>query len=189
LVDETYREMNFAGPTPLSATLSARCISVASVSKSFGMPGVRIGWIVTRNRDLQRIFLAAKEQIFICNSVVDEELAFKALSQKAALLPPILERNRCAFQTVRRWMAGRADLEWVEPSGGVVCFPRMIERRETRVDAFYRILNGKYGTFVGPGHWFEMDRRFMRIGYAWPSTSELAEGLLNIGLALGEASA
>jgi aspartate/methionine/tyrosine aminotransferase len=43
LVDETYREMNFAGPTPLAASLSPRCISVASLSKSYGLPGIRMG--------------------------------------------------------------------------------------------------------------------------------------------------
>ena len=53
LVDETYGEMNFAGPTPLAASISPRCISVASVSKSYGLPGIRIGWVITRDRRLQ----------------------------------------------------------------------------------------------------------------------------------------
>lgn len=187
LVDETYREMNLAGPTPLAAAQSSRCISVASLSKSYGLPGIRMGWVITRDPSLRQLFLAAKEQIFICNSIVDEEIAFAALSQKTRILPLILERNRRAFEIVKAWMSQQKDLEWVEPRGGVVCFPRIKPSSDVLVDAFYHILNDKYGTYVGPGHWFEMDRRFMRIGYGWPRAEELAEGLQSISAALEEA--
>ena len=187
LIDETYREMAFSGPAPLGAELGDHCIGVASLSKSYGLPGIRIGWIAARDKDLQETFLAAKEQMFICKSVVDEEIAFRVLSRKGEILPPILEKNRKALATLRSWIGGQADLEWVEPSGGVVCFPRF--RRGTAVDVeeFYRILNGKYGTYVGPGHWFGMDRRFMRIGFGWPAADELAGGLANISSAVEEA--
>jgi DNA-binding transcriptional MocR family regulator len=50
------------------------------------------------------------------------------------------------------------------------------------------LLNEKYKTFVGPGYWFEQDRRSMRIGYGWPQPSELSEGLENISRALREAA-
>jgi len=180
--------MNFAGLTPLAASLSPRCISVASLSKSYGLPGIRMGWIITRDRELRETFLAAKEQIFICNSVLDEAIAAHVLGRKERVLPPILRRSRDAFGEVRAWIAKQTDLEWVEPSGGVVCFPRIKADSGVRVDDFCRILNDKHSTFVGPGHWFEMDRRYMRVGYGWPKPSELTEGLANIALALEEAA-
>ncbi len=186
LVDETYREMNFSGPTPPAAGFGRHCISVASMSKSYGLPGIRIGWIITRDESLRETFLAAKEQMFICNSVVDEEIAFEVLSRKEKILPPILSRNRRAFEALRSWIGAQAAFEWVEPSGGVVCFPRIRPDSAADIDAFYRILNEKYRTFVGPGHWFGMDRRFMRIGYAWPAAGELEEGLNNISSAVEE---
>jgi aspartate/methionine/tyrosine aminotransferase len=187
LVDETYREMNLTGPAPLAAALSPRCISVASMSKSYGLPGIRMGWIITRDPALQELFLAAKEQILICNSVVDEEIALAVLAHKSRFLPPILERNRRALATVKDWMARQLPLEWVEPQGGVVCFPRIRPSSGVDVGAFYRILNEKYGTYVGPGHWFGMERRFMRIGYGWPPPGELDAGLESITAALAEA--
>ena len=187
LVDETYREMNTAGPTPLAASLNPCCISVSSMSKSYGLPGIRIGWIITRNEQLHETFLAAKEQIFICNSIVDEEIAWRTLARKAEILPPILERNRAGLAVLKRWIAGQQVFEWVPPSGGVVCFPRIRPESGVNVDAFYRIQNDKYKTIVGPGHWFGMDRRFMRIGYGWPTAGELEEGLHNLSLAAGEA--
>ncbi|MBE0695855.1 MAG: aminotransferase class I/II-fold pyridoxal phosphate-dependent enzyme [Anaerolineaceae bacterium] len=187
LVDETYREMNFAGPSPLAASISPRCISVASMSKSYGLPGIRIGWIITQDKALQETFLAAKEQIFICNSVIDEEIAFSVLSRKEQILPPILERSRKGFLLTQAWMSEQHALEWVQPSGGVVCFPRIKLDLAVDVDRFYQVLNDKYSTFAGPGHWFGMDRRYMRIGYGWPALDELGEGLHSISLAVEEA--
>jgi aspartate/methionine/tyrosine aminotransferase len=73
----------------------------------------------------------------------------------------------------------------VLPEGGVVCFPRMKEIVD--VEAFYTILNNKYETYVGPGHWFEMDKRYFRIGFGWPTTEDLTIGLNNISKALEEA--
>ncbi|MCX6081070.1 MAG: pyridoxal phosphate-dependent aminotransferase [Chloroflexi bacterium] len=187
LVDETYREMNFAGPTPLAAGLGAHCISVTSMSKSYGLPGIRIGWIITRDPQLQETFLAAKEQIFICNSIIDEQVAYQALNRKNQILPAILEKNRRHFGIVKQWIENQSIFEWVQPSGGVVCFPRIKSASGVDIEAFYKILNEKYKTFVGPGHWFGMERRYMRIGFGWTSTAELQEGLQNLSLAAEQA--
>jgi aspartate/methionine/tyrosine aminotransferase len=187
LVDETYREMNFAGPTTLTACIGSHCISVASMSKSYGLPGIRIGWIVTRDKLLQETFLAAKEQIFICNSIIDEEIACQALSRKNQILPPILEKNRSAFEMVKAWIQNQDIFEWVQPSGGVVCFPRIKPASGVNIEAFYHILNEKYKTFVGPGHWFGMERNYMRVGFGWPNANELEEGLQYLSQAAEEA--
>ncbi len=90
LVDETYREMTFGGPLPLAASLSERAIGVSSLSKTDGLPGIRIGWLMTRDRALLDRFLAAKEQILITNSVVDEAIAEVALRRRPERLPVIL---------------------------------------------------------------------------------------------------
>jgi aspartate/methionine/tyrosine aminotransferase len=190
LCDETYREMSFDKVLPVAASLSERAISVSSLSKTYGLPGIRMGWLLTRDRRLQETFLAAKEQIMVCNSVVDEEIAFRFLQKKESFLRATFEMIRAHFQIVKDFMtrgAGAEFLEWVEPQGGVVCFPRIRSDAGVNVEAFYRILGGEHSTFVGPGHWFEMDRRYMRIGYGWPKTAELREGLSNLALALKSA--
>ncbi len=186
ILDETYREMAFSGILPNAAELSPKVISVSSLSKTYGLPGIRTGWLSCRNPDLMQLFLAAKEQIMICNSVVDEEIAFQFLEKKERYLPLICEKIESHFRIMKNWIESQNDLEWVEPTGGVVCFPRI--KAECRTDAprFYRILNERYKTFVGPGHWFEMDPRYMRIGYGWPKTDELLRGLQNISLAVSE---
>ena len=68
LLDETYRDMAFGKVLPSAASLSSRAISVSSLSKTYGLPGIRTGWLACRDKTLIEMFLAAKEQIMICNS-------------------------------------------------------------------------------------------------------------------------
>jgi aspartate/methionine/tyrosine aminotransferase len=183
LVDETYREMTFGGPLPCAAALTPQAISVSSLSKTYGIPGIRTGWLLTRDRELMTTFLAAKEQIGICGSVVDEAIAAQALAQREAWLPEIQGRIAEALAVVREWMAGEELLEWVEPRGGVVCFPRLKPDVALDVDDFYRRLTDEFGTYVGPGHWFEQSRRHFRLGFGWPLPDELRAGLQGISSA------
>lgn len=186
LVDETYRDLTFGAQLPLAATLSDRVISISSVSKAYGLPGIRIGWLINKNKNLQERFLAAKEQIFLCNSVVDEEIALRFLKHKAQHMPAIREKVQRNFQILDRWMQNQPDLEWVAPKAGVICFPRLKKEVQVDLPAFYDTLYTRYKTLVGPGHWFDMDRRYMRIGYGWPTADALHKGLENITQALKE---
>lgn len=188
LVDETYRDLTPGGAPPLATRLGDHVISVASLSKAYGLPGLRLGWLLTRDPGLAGRFLAAKEQIVIAGPVLDEEIAWRVYARRADLLPGILADVAARSATLRSWMAEQPTLEWVEPEGGVVAFPRIRLAAELDVERFYSVLNGTYATWVGPGHWFEQDRRCMRIGFGWPTPAELEEGLGNIGHALEAAS-
>lgn len=186
LFDETYREMAFGKVLPVAGSLSSSVISVSSLSKTYGIPGIRTGWLISRNKDLMHLFLCAKEQIGICGSVIDEEIGFAALSRKHTWL---LENNRHiqeAFRVVKDWMHHESLLEWVEPQGGCVCFPHIKPGNGIDVERFHDMLNTEYRTYVGPGHWFEQPRSFFRIGYAWPLLDELKSGLKSISKALRE---
>ena len=185
LVDETYRDMTFGAPAPFAASMSPRVIGVSSLSKTYGLPGLRAGWIACRDAALMETFLAAKEQIVLCGSGLDEEVAARALERRAARLPGIKGEIAARFAAVKDWMEEETRLEWVEPRGGVVCFPRL--KDPSVAEAFYRALNAA-GTFVGPGHWFGMDRRYFRLGYGWPKSEELAAGLASIVAALDAAT-
>ncbi len=186
LVDETYRDMVFGEQLPLAAEYSSKMISVSSVSKTYGLPGLRMGWIICRDPRLMETFLAAKEQIQICGSVVDEELAFRYLQKKDHFLPGIRADIRAKFNIVKNWMNGQDEFEWVEPKGGAACFPRIRRPERVDIDQFYKVLVEKHGAYVGPGHWFEMPRRYLRIGYAWPSAEELRQGLMMLTKSLAE---
>ncbi len=180
LLDETYREMSFVKKLPVAASLSPSVISVGSMSKSFGLPGIRIGWMICRNKQLMETFLAAKEQILITNSVVDEEIAFRYLLKKETFFEPVRKTILSNFEILNHFMQDQKMLEWVEPKGGCVCFPRIRKEIQINTDRFHEILLQKYSTYVGRGHWFEEDGRYMRIGYSWDKPEKLIKGLSNI---------
>jgi aspartate/methionine/tyrosine aminotransferase len=181
LVDETYRYLNFKSElTPYYAAVSKNVISVCSLSKAFGAPGIRIGWLINKDEKLMHAFLAAKEQIVICNSVVDEEIALHILQQQESLLSQTHQHILKNFSVLKSWMGSHELLEWKEPDAGVVCFPRVKKDFKFNAEKFYPMLYNEYKTIVGPGHWFEQDRRYMRIGFAYPFTDELTTGLNNI---------
>lgn len=177
LVDETYRDMVFGELPPLAATLSRNVISVSSLSKTYGLPGLRVGWIVCRDERMRTTFLAAKEQIHISGPVLDEEIAFRYWLQRDQYLPRIRADIRWKFEAVREWIRHQNYFEWVEPAGGCVCFPRIRRPEEGDIDRFYKLLLREYGTYVGPGHWFEMPRHYMRVGFGWPERESLENGL------------
>lgn len=185
LVDETYRDLSPAGAEPFATTLSERVISVASLSKAYGLPGLRIGWLMTRDRALNEKFLAAKEQILITGAVLDEEIGYRVYRRRTEELTRVAAEVARGRKAVADWLAREPRMEWVEPSGGVVAFPRIRSDALVDIPRFYRRLTGEYKTWVGPGHWFEQDDRYMRIGFGWPAAAELAEGLANVSRALG----
>jgi aspartate/methionine/tyrosine aminotransferase len=186
LVDETYRDLSFSAPYPTTASISERFISISSVSKAYGIPGVRVGWLITRDPILQERFLAAKEQIGICGSVVDEAIALAALRQRGPWLATNLTGNRERLGIMRDWLAAERRVDWVEPEGGVVCFPRLRVPAHFDTGRFYRSLLHNHGTYVGQGHWFEMPDTYLRIGFGWPTLPELRGGLAGISAALSE---
>lgn len=184
LVDETYRDLSCDTLLPPAASLGTHVIGVSSLSKAYGAPGIRVGWLMTRDRKLQELFLAAKEQISICGSVVDEWIAERILEKRTELLAVTLTEMRRRRAQVLDWIRDEALLECVPPEGGVVCFPRMRAQPPGGTDAFYRRLLDVHGAYVGPGHWFEMPDTCFRLGYGWPSREDLTAGLQAISRAL-----
>jgi aspartate/methionine/tyrosine aminotransferase len=180
LVDETYRNTCFKTPYPVVASLSKKVISVSSLSKAFGLPGLRIGWLITQDEELMEQFLAAKEMIYISNSVIDEEIAFQFYRQKVKFAAAINQKAMENYQVLANWLQQETSFEYVLPQGGVVCFPRFRQPDGVDIPRFYDTLYQKHKTMVGPGHWFAMPDTYMRIGFGWPGKQAFEQGLMHI---------
>jgi aspartate/methionine/tyrosine aminotransferase len=190
LVDETYRDLVRGGqPSPLAAALSPSAISVCSLSKAYGLPGIRVGWIACRDAELRQRFLAAKEQICLTSSILDEAAARRALEERTRWLRRAMDRIETGTRIVREWVAQQSAIEWIEPAGGAVCFPRVKRDSRPAMGNFYEVLRKRHATVVGPGHWFEQPAHSMRIGFGWPEPDELEAGLAAISVALAETAA
>ena len=185
LVDETYRDLTHGPALPIAASLSPSVISVSSMSKAYGLPGLRVGWAVCRDSVLAETLLAAKEQIVICGPTLDEAIAGRVLADRERILPSILDDVRARLAIVREWIGAQDVFEWVEPSGGVVGLVRVRPEIDIDTKRFYDALLTEHGTYVGPGHWFEVDDRYFRLGYGWPTIAELRDGLSGLSACAG----
>jgi aspartate/methionine/tyrosine aminotransferase len=190
LVDETYADLDYAAseknPAPRAACLGDHIITVSSMSKAYGVPGIRVGWLTTINPTLQETFLAAKEQISISGSVLDELIAEQILARRDTLLPATIADMRRRKDLVAGWVEKHSDLvDWVRPEAGVMCFIKIKKEPEGGIEAFYKLLLDHHGVYIGRGTWFERDDCFFRLGYGWPTWEELETGLDKIAQALG----
>ena len=162
----------------MAATLSPRAISVSSMSKAYGLPGLRVGWAVCRDPQLAETLLAAKEQMVICGATIDEAIAGRVLADRGRILPPILDDVRARLGIVRDWMRDQRHVR-VGRAGGRRGRARALRRRRraSTPRASTTCCSREYGTYVGPGHWFEVDDRHFRLGFGWPTEAELRAGL------------
>ncbi|TFG31223.1 aminotransferase class I/II-fold pyridoxal phosphate-dependent enzyme, partial [Candidatus Thorarchaeota archaeon] len=181
MVDETYRDMIFDKPPPLAATLSPNAISLTSMSKTWGLPGIRIGWVVADTPIVEAI-RAVREQVTICNSSIGEAIAKSVLEKKDSLLSGLRRSMFSNYSIVKDWMENQSWLEWIEPKSGVVCAPRL--KRGGSTDELCQLLVTKYRTFTVPGSRMELDGHF-RLGFGGEQ-EELVKGLDQLNLALKE---
>ncbi|MGF6255401.1 aminotransferase class I/II-fold pyridoxal phosphate-dependent enzyme [Ensifer sp. LBL] len=127
--DEVYRglERDASLRLPQAAELFERGISLNVMSKAYGLPGLRIGWIACRDRALLERMEKMKHYLSICNSRPSEVLATIALKGRAV----ILDRNRALvaanLEKLGAFFAEFPDLyEWRAPDGGCVGFARYL---------------------------------------------------------------
>lgn len=127
--DEVYRglELEPRASLPQAAGLSPNALSLNVMSKAYGLPGLRIGWIACRDRALLARLERAKHYTSICNSAPSEVLALIGLRARARILKRnrgIIAENLPVFDA---FFARFPELfEWEAPQGGCVCFPRYL---------------------------------------------------------------
>ena len=166
LSDEVYRFLEFdpGQRLPAAVDVSAIGISLGVMSKAFGLAGLRIGWIATRDSDLLRRVAAFKDYTTICNSAPSEILALIALRARETVLP----RNRALVPEnlahLDRFFAGHGDLiSWVRPRAGSVAFPKLSSGLPA--EELCRDLLEKEGVLLLPGSAFEYPGQHFRIGF------------------------
>lgn len=149
--DEVYRgvEADQERTLPHAADLSPLALSLNVVSKSLGLPGLRVGWIACRDRELLGRLERAKHYASICNAAPSEVLARIAVKAR----DQILARNRGIIATnvpvFDAFFAEFGDVfDWAPPVGGCVCFPRYLGG--DGVEAFCRELVVDAGVLLLP---------------------------------------
>ncbi len=151
VADEAYRgvELDPTRTLTQAADMSPTAVSINVLSKSYGLPGLRVGWIACHDHALLQMLESHKHYTSICNAAPSEFLASIALEQGHAIQArnrSIIKENLPLFDAV---FAAHADLvEWSAPDGGCVAFPRY--RGHDGVEAFCRELLDAEGVLLLP---------------------------------------
>jgi aspartate/methionine/tyrosine aminotransferase len=125
--DEVYRELEHdpARRLPAACDLYERAVSLGSMSKTYGLPGLRLGWLASRDREILRRCLDFKYYTTICSSAPSEFLAALALRHRAVLVQRNLEIVRRNLPLLDSFFRRRSDLfEWVKPDSSPIGFVR-----------------------------------------------------------------
>ena len=181
LIDETFREATYgcSPPAPSFAGLSGPVLTCGSLSKAYGVPGLRIGWLTVADPRLREQLRLAKFNSSVCCGVLDEFLATRLLlgaDQLIASRGTLMARARA---TVEQWVSGQEGrLRWLRPEAGAFCCTRLNPDAfgPAELRRFYDRLAGRR-TAVAPGPWFGDSAHVMRLGLAYPPADQLEQGL------------
>lgn len=148
--DEVYRGLEFEGATlPAAADIYERGISLGVMSKTYGLAGLRVGWIFASDKNVMRDMQAFKDYTSICNSAPSEFLSKVALKHAG----DIVDRNMgiiCSnLELLNEFFARNQDVfEWTSPQSGPVAFPRLLSGD---ADLFCREAVNETGVLLLPG--------------------------------------
>jgi aspartate/methionine/tyrosine aminotransferase len=165
LSDEVYRglEHDPGIRLPPACDLYERALSLNTVSKAYGLPGLRIGWLAGRDPELIAAIRELKLYTTICSSAPSETLVTLALRHSEQLVERARQIVLANLPLVDDLLERRADeLEWVRPTAGPIGFPRV--RRDIDVRAWCEGIAKDAGVLLLPGDVYEQPRH-VRVGF------------------------
>jgi aspartate/methionine/tyrosine aminotransferase len=161
--DEMYRGLARGNgeELPPAAGTAERTVSLWGLSKSFGLPGLRLGWIVTHDGLLRDAIEARKDYTSICSNALSERLGIGALS----VADGMFERYRQLIEGNAQRMAQLAArhpnrMRWLPPQGGPVGLCEVLQGSATQMAEAVRAEGG----LLVPSRLFGMEDRWVRVG-------------------------
>lgn len=172
--DAAFSELVYEGePLPDPFKSYERCISLGTLSKAYGLPGLRIGWALSSPETLARC-IQLRDYITLYLSPLVELIAQRAVEQSDLLLNGRMKQARTNLRLLNEWCAQNQDyVDYIPPMGGVSAFLRL--NADVPVEEFCRRLAEEYKTLLVPGGCFGFPD-FVRLGFGGAAT-ELEEGL------------
>jgi aspartate/methionine/tyrosine aminotransferase len=179
LVDEVYRDILFEDAPPVSLHLGGQFIVTSSMTKSYGLSGLRCGWALCEPELAERM-LRLNDLFGVVGSMPSDKLALIAFQQ----LDRLKERSRGIIEPNKRlvdsFLRDHTDvLECVTPPRGMIVFPRL--KHQASSEPLHDLLR-QSETSIVPGKFFEAPNHF-RLGFG-VSTADVAEGLRRLSDAL-----
>ena len=174
LCDEVYRgtDQHGDGSTASVADLYERGIATDSMSKSFSLAGLRLGWIAAPAEVIERVAIH-RDYNTISVGMLDDYFACLALEAKDAILGRSQRITRDNLALLDDWVSGEASIDYVKPRSGTTALLRYDFDMSSR-DFCVNLLQST-GVLMTPGSAMDMEG-WLRIGYA-NDTGILQQGL------------
>jgi len=164
--DEIYRGAELQGnKAPSMHGLYNKTLITSSLSKAYGLPGLRIGWIVCPTPEVAKELWTYSDYTTICPTKTSDWLATIALQPKVQSM--IEERTRKVvsenWMVMEKWIASNSDLlSGLAPEAAAICFIKLKDGINS-LDFVHRLLNEK-SVLISPGDHFDTPG-FIRIGF------------------------
>jgi capreomycidine synthase len=182
--DVAFAELTYEQPPlPDPGLFYERAVTMGTLSKAYGLPGLRLGWCLAAPEVLAR-FIRLRDYTTLHLSPLVELIARRAIEEGDLLVEPRRRQAGVNRQKLESWIDQHRDLvDWVRPAGGVCAFPRL--PRSLDVVAFCRRLAEVERVLLVPGICFGCPRH-VRLGFGG-SALNLEEGLLRLSRVLRRA--
>jgi aspartate/methionine/tyrosine aminotransferase len=171
--DEMYHQLVHepSRQIPSICDLYENSITLWGMAKSFGMAGLRLGWVATKNRELLQKMMQFKDYLSICNNPMSETLSLIALNHKEQFIEPNITKiiqNKAIFEKFAKKTEGL--LQFSSPIAGSTAFvkintPKALDYSEKLVK--------ETGIMLVPSEMFEYGRRHLRIGFGRENMAEV----------------
>jgi aspartate/methionine/tyrosine aminotransferase len=175
--DEVYRESEYdpANCLPAGCDYGEHAVSLGVTSKTYGLAGLRIGWIATKNSKIYEKVSSLKDYTTICNSAPSEFLAEVAMRNRKKLSERninIIKQNLTVMDDFFARHSSR--FRWVRPQAGSMAFPRYLDGN---VEKFCDELVRKAGVLLLPGTVYDDSNNHFRIGLGRKNLPQAVERL------------
>lgn len=164
--DEMYRflEYNPEDRLPSACEVYDKSVSLFGMSKTFGMAGVRLGWVVTKDAAVYQKMATFKDYTTICSSAPSEILSLIALRAKDKIIQRHLNRINRNLKLADTFLNNYQDLfSWIRPKAGTIAFPKL----NTSEDSYKfceRVIKNA-GIMLLPSTVYNYDSKHFRLGF------------------------
>jgi aspartate/methionine/tyrosine aminotransferase len=162
--DEVYRESEYDSATrlPAACDLGDYAISLGVTSKTYGLAGLRTGWVATKNKKVYDSMAALKDYTTICNSAPSEFLAEVAMRNRQKLVERNLGIIKHNLKILEDFFSHHTDLfSWIRPHASSMAFPRYLAGD---VESFCDKVVREAGVLLLPGSVYDDPDNHFRLG-------------------------
>lgn len=175
--DEVYRESEYDPDQRLTAgcDLGEHALSLGVTSKTYGLAGLRIGWVATKNKKIYDAMANLKDYTTICNSAPSEFLAEVALRHRHKLIVRNVGIIKSNLEIIDDLFTRHASLfTWVRPQAGSMGFPKLLKGN---IEEFCDDLVKKAGVLLLPSTLYEDTGNHFRLGLGRKNLPQAVERL------------